>query len=237
MLRLAPLRECLIAVCATALLGVSSIAFAVPITDPAQLLPNATLIDFESIPTGGNLLTSVPNPLVIGEVTFSSVTAQISVFNITVSGWAADGTEVSGNTLFPGGEPDSAIAIDFATPVAQFLFGWGDPNFSGNMVLAFSSQGTLLESASVALGPPGGGHAAWIGISRNHNDIARILVQPDQSMAFGDDYAFDNLYYAHTVPEPSSLLMLGIGLIVFKGGGHVARTLRRRTPGVRPDMR
>jgi hypothetical protein len=167
---------------------------------------------------------------VIGDVTFSSLTAQLSILNITVSGWAADGTEVAGNTLFPGGEPDSTIAIDFANPVGQFLLGWGDPNFSGNVLLAFDSRGRLLETARVELGDPGGGHAAWIGYHRNVNDIARILVQPDQSLPSGDDYVIDNIYYA-SVPEPSTLFLVMAGCVALKGVGYGARGHRRTHAG------
>jgi hypothetical protein len=201
-------------------------ARATPITNPAALLPTATLIDFEDILTDGNLVTSVPNPLVIGDATFSSVTAQLSILNITVSGWAADGTEVGGNTLFPGGEPDSAIAIDFASPVGQFLLGWGDPNFSGNLLFAFDRRGRLLETARVELSGPEGGHAAWIGFSRNANDIARVLVQPDQSLPSGDDYVIDNVYYARharQVPEPSTLLLTIFGLALVATRRRFAR--------------
>src|SRR5688572_18466637 len=103
--------------------------FAVPITSPQQLGPNPTLIDFENFDTGGNLITSLPNPATIGGATFTSLTGTLSIFDITVAGWAADGTEVAHRTLFPGAEPDSAISITFATPIAQFLVGWGEPNF------------------------------------------------------------------------------------------------------------
>jgi hypothetical protein len=65
--------------------------------------------------------------------------ATLSIYDIAVSGWAANGTEVTARTLFPGAEPDSAIAIDFVHPVAEFLMGWGDPNFVGNSLLAFDT--------------------------------------------------------------------------------------------------
>jgi hypothetical protein len=220
------------ALCLIALLSVSAPVAAEPITDPAALLPGVTLIDFESITTGGNLVTNAPNPLVIGDATFTSLTGTLSILNLTVAGWTANGTEVSNNTLFPGGEPDSAIAIDFARPIAQFLMGWGDPNFAGNVIMAFNRHGTLLETANVELGLPGGGHAAWIGISRDHADIARILVQPNQSSPSGDDYVIDNVYYVRSVPEPSTFLLLGVGLAALKGVRHA-----RTGPGYRTRIR
>jgi hypothetical protein len=190
----------------------------------SQLGPTFTLIDFESINTGGNLVTSLPNPFVVGDVTFASVTGTLSIFDISVSGWAADGTEVASKTLFPGGEPDSAISIAFANPVAQFLLGWGDPNFQGNVLRAFDGSGHLLEEASVALDSPGGGSAAWIGFTRSTADIAMIVVQPDQSLPSGDDYVIDNIRYSTTpVPEPGTLLLLVIGALA-----GIARQRRNR---------
>jgi hypothetical protein len=61
-----------------------------------------------ALPTSAS---SVANPLTIGDVTFTSLTGTLSIYNITASGtWSADGTEVVYNTLFPGAEPDSAIS-------------------------------------------------------------------------------------------------------------------------------
>lgn len=167
-----------------------SLASAIPITDPSQLSPHATLIDFESVNTDGNLVTLLPNPVTFGDVTFTSLTGTLSIFDISLAGWAADGTEVASKTLFPGGEPDSAISITFAEPVSEFLVGWGGPDFEGNVLRAYDAAGILLEEAAVALGP-----AAWIGFRRPIADIARIVVQPAQPLPSGDDYVIDNIRY------------------------------------------
>jgi hypothetical protein len=108
---------------------------------------------------------------------------------------------VASKTLFPGGEPDSATSITFANPVAEFLLGWGDPNFPGDVLRAYDANGNLLEEAAVALGPIGGVHAAWIGFKRSTADIARIIVQPDQSFPSGDDYVIDNIHYQTAVRD------------------------------------
>jgi hypothetical protein len=180
-------------------------AGAAVITDPTQLSPGSTLIDFETVITNGNLITPLSNPATFGDVTFTSITGTLSLFDITLAGWAADGTEVASKTLFPGGEPDSAILIQFASPVSQILLGWGDPNYTGNVIKAYDGNGDLLEQASVEIGPPGGGHAAWIGFKRPSPDIASVLVQPDQSLPNGDDYAIDNIRYStNSLPSCSS---------------------------------
>jgi hypothetical protein len=174
---------------------------AMTIRDPAQLSANAVVIDLEDVDTGGNLLTSLPNPASFGGVSFFSLTGSLSVFDITISGWAADGTEVASKTLFPGGEPDSAIAVTFATPVSEVLIGWGDPNFPGNGLRAYDADGTLLEEALVEIGQPGGGHATWIGFKRSTADIARVIIQPDQSLPSGDDYVIDNIHFNTAIPD------------------------------------
>lgn len=186
----------------------ASSVYGTPITDPSQLSPNPTIIDFEDIDTGGNLLTSLPNPATFGEVTFTSLTGTLSIYDISLSTWSIPGGEVASKTLFPGAEPDSAISITFAHPVAEFLLGWGDPNYPGNVLRAYDVNGNLLEEAAVALGPPGNTHAAWIGFKRSTADIATIIVQPDQSLPNGDDYAIDNIHYNTAVPGTEGVEML-----------------------------
>jgi hypothetical protein len=166
------------------------------ITDPRQLTPDSKLIDFENF-TGGQVFSG---PLVIDGVTFTSLTGTLSILDIANSGWPANGTEVESKTLFPGGEPDSAISIQFANPVSQILLGWGDPNLAGNILRAYDAAGNLLEEGAVALGPTGGVHAAWIGFKRSIADIAKIIVQPNQSLPSGDDYVIDNIYFSEAQP-------------------------------------
>jgi len=180
------------------------LAFAPPagssvITDPSQLAPGFTLIDFEAFQTNGNLLTGVPNPLIIGEATFTSLTGNLSIFDLIAAG-RSYGNVASSKTLFPGGEPDSAISITFAKPVSQFLVGWAEPDFSGNFLRAYDSAGNLLEQTNVLVGLVPGAGAAWIGFKRPVADIAKIIVQPDQSSPSGDDYALDNVYFTEAQP-------------------------------------
>lgn len=199
--------------------------YGITISDPGQLSPNPTIIDFEDVDTGGNLVTTFSNPLTFGDVTFTSLTGTLSVFDISLAGWPADGTEVASKTLFPGGEPDSAISITFTNPISEFLLGWGDPNFSGNVLRAYDANGNLLEEAAVALGPPGEGDAAWIGFRRSAAEITRIVVQPDQSLPSGDDYVIDNIHVVVSVPEPTTLLLFGTGLAAL-----ISFTRRKRDP-------
>ena len=203
-----------------ALLIFVGVANGAPVTDPSALAPGAMLIDFEQFAAGQAFGPS----LTIGSVTFTSVTAELSILDVAASGWAANGTEVAGKTLFPGGEPDSAIAISFANPVAQFLLGWGDPTFAGNILRAYDAGGNLLEETAVPF--DSGNTAAWVGFVRPTNDIAKIVVQPVQPLPSGDDYVIDNILYRTNarVPEPATVSLFAIG-------ATVCAALRRRTPG------
>jgi hypothetical protein len=53
--------------------------------------------------------------------------------------------------MFPGGESDLAIAIEFANPISEFLLGWGDPDFEGNVLQAFDAGGQLLEEGAIEI--------------------------------------------------------------------------------------
>lgn len=184
-----------------AFLGLGVATNAEILTNPSQLSPNFSLIDFENV--------TAANPLVVDGVIFTSLTGSLSIFD--ASHWPANGTVISSKTLFPGGEPDSAISIEFAEPVSEVLIGWGDPNFDGNVLQAFGLDGSLLEEAPVELGPIGGVHAAWIGFKRATPDIKRVVIQPDQSRFNGDDYVVDNVYFG---ASPRALLSMLIGKVV-----------------------
>jgi hypothetical protein len=161
------------------------------ITDPSQLSPNQTIIDFEQFPAPSPQ-TKVPvnNPLVVGDVTFSTNDA-LYIWNII--GYGANGTEVESNVLAPY-LPHETLTIRFANPVAEVLLGVFDPNFPGNFLRAFDSTDSLLEQVELTdLGEQGGGHATWIGFKRSFAEISRIDVVP----APGDELGIDNIHY-HT---------------------------------------
>lgn len=163
------------------------------IFDATLIDPTATLIDFESQPTG-----AATNPLSLGAVTFSANEIGIA----SVIGFAANGTEVEGNTLQPlssavFGGTYRPITMEFAAPVTHVGFGLFDPNVPGNTVAAYDASGGCLGSAEVTdLGPPGGSTATFIGFVSASPTIARVVYTP---VSPGDWYSIDNVRFA-TIP-------------------------------------
>jgi hypothetical protein len=171
----------------------SSNATGEPITDPSQLSPNPTIIDFESFNTEGKLVTFLTNPVTFGDITFSSLTGSLIIFDLTLSDWGAGLTEIVSKTMSTeGAEPNPAISIQFPIPVSEVLLGWGDPTYPGNFLLAYDPEGNLLESSEVDVAQLG---AVWVGFKRPIADIAMVIVQPNQSDPSGDDYLIDNIHY------------------------------------------
>ncbi len=151
-----------VAVCAAFAFGISFTAAAEPISTPNDLSPGFKIINFEDFDTEGRVTTPLPNPVTFGDLTFTSLTGTgPSIYDISIGGRGSPDGPVFNNTLFPGAEPDSAILIQFAEPVAEFLLGRGDPDFNGNVLRASDVNGQLLEEGYPELGAD----AAWIGFS------------------------------------------------------------------------
>ena len=186
-----------------AVLGLIGTADGEPITNPSQLSPNQTIIDFEQLPAGYDLGQTVSNPLVVGDVTFS------------ISGWlyirqigSTSGGEVSSKLLEP--EPDNVpLSITFLHPVSEVLLGWWDPNFPGNYLRAYDRNDQLLEEVEITdLHPPGGLYGTWIGFKRTSADISKLEVVPPTIVPEGqplDNYGIDNIHYLAPAPQIVSI--------------------------------
>ena len=186
------------------------------ITDPSQLRPHPNIIDFEQF-TAGYPTTPITNPLVIGDVTFST---EASLYIRDITRYPSNGTEVEGNVLDT--EPDNLpMTITFSRPLNEVLLGWWDPNYPGNFLRAYNKDNVLLEEVEITdLGPPHGLWATWIGFRRNSHDIWKLEVVPSQTGP--DNYSVDNIMYRTIpVPEPSLIVLLGISIASVVG-------LRRR---------
>ena len=89
----------------------------------------------------------------------------------------------------------------------------------------------MLEESAVPF-RGSGTIAVGVGFTRTTADIARIVVQPVQPLPSGDDYVIDNIYYntspVNPVPEPSSLLLLALGSVVFQAPAQHAAAFTSR---------
>lgn len=200
---------------AFAAMSAISVASADVIRTPGALSLDASMQTFESMNVG-----VVGNTFTTGNLTFSSATGLAIT---SISGYPANGSAVTSLVLQPvrtvnvgPGASYSPLTIEFNAPVKEVLLGWFDPNFEGNVLQAFDSNGNLLEEAPVDLGPVGGFAAAYIGFVHQTADIKSIrMVNPS-----GDDvYAVDNIQTV--VPAP------GAGLAMALAGCVAVR--RRRT--------
>ncbi len=197
-----------------------SLARAASIFSPGSLTPGFSTIDFESIPTG--TLFPAPGTFSVGPVTFSSTAGQ--ALRITGT-FAFPGADPAGNHLSPSSGTFGDVhplRFDFASPVAEFLVTWIDPNFANNFLHAYSTSGTLLESVEVPA--TGSGTSAFAGIVRPSQDISYVVTQ----VAPGDLYLLDNVRYGAmaVVPEPQSVVLLATGIAGMLGLGWRRRAKR-----------
>lgn len=170
-------------------------------SDPA--LSGATLINFESGPTGTWSSQS------FGALTISAPGGSFSVAGDYAGSYNTRGAYHITNF----GSSFTSLRFDAVDPISAFgfLFGASDVNWT---LSAFSSDGSLLESMTVA--PTHGSNAGdYFGLSGLAG--ADYLTLTSTS---GGDYVFvDNIRYSTggDVPEPTSIALfsaalLGLGL-------------------------
>ncbi|MGB0574763.1 MAG: PEP-CTERM sorting domain-containing protein [Alphaproteobacteria bacterium] len=122
--------------------------------------------------------------------------------------------------------------IEFNGLVQEFGVGIFDPNFAGNVLIAYDVFGNELErvtsgtDAEFQTGPIGGSFSTFVGFTRDTADIKTIRL----SHASADVLGIDNVTYSalvpatvnDDVPEPGTGLiflgsLLGLGLLKRRG--------------------
>lgn len=122
------------------------------------------------------------------------------------------------------GDGTAAATVSFSTPQQYFGLLWG--SIDAYNTLAFYSGDTFLGSLTgsdiLASGSGGLGVNGTLYVNVNSDLAFDRVVATSSAPAF----EFDNLAFSETpvsVPEPASLLLVGVGLV-----GVVSRRLRRR---------
>jgi PEP-CTERM motif len=182
-------------------LAASNSAFASYITDPADVALNgSTAIDFDAEATG-----TFTSRTFADFVNFS--TNNLLFVDSDYSGqYGSSGNHVANRYNNP-----SPVTISFAAPVSAFGFNWGAADQPWSMQL-FGNNNTLLETIGVAAQT--NPFAGFIG-GANSSGISSVVLTSLSSYGY-DYFLLDNLQYVQAstdVPEPSSVLMLGLGLI------------------------
>jgi hypothetical protein len=179
----------------------------------------ATVIDFEAqaINTGGNLTGTPNSPLSIGTATFTGGELRDGEFGLPVDQtglYASEG-------LFGSGETNPLV-VAFASPVKDFSVLVANADHVEN----YTVSDDLGDSLTLTL--PGGGTAASV-CSLPGNGITTVDISSSDADAW--TFAIDNVAFdtAATAPEPKSLLLLAIGLMLLPAGHfiRVAPKLRK----------
>jgi hypothetical protein len=109
-----------------------------------------------------------------------------------------------------GGAPFETVAgleMVFGPLASAVEFFFSDTAPLGDYVVDVFGTGGLLESLTIPLGDVLGGQ--FILITRGSADVLRVAIDGDVS---NDAYAIDDVRFT-AVPEPTTLLLLGLGLV------------------------
>lgn len=194
---------------ALVLSGAASLAFATPLSgtvasgDLTTVLPGGAVVDFDAGPTGDFA------SFVSGGVTFTGIGAPLTVAADFNGSFNSRGV----NSLLTGFDLDpDAFEITLASPVSAFAFLWGASDNTWTMDI-YNSANTLIESIGIAavFGSNLGDYYGATGAN-----IARIvLTDTGDNLGIGDYIFLDNFTHltrGNTVPEPTTLLLMGAGL-------------------------
>lgn len=185
----------------------TSTARAEILASPNDFSPSDSVITFQNASTALPYIPGVQFPDNFNGTTGFSGTAAV---NSDLFGSQIYGNEVAGNFV-----NFSDLAIVFSSPQpAVGAYAGKITNFlnkspSSLQVSAFDASNNLLDSTTLELNPvPGGTPISFVGFSEPAG-ISRI----EWSGGNGGFFGVDNVTYGTAVPEPTSLTIVGLGMV------------------------
>ena len=196
-----------------------------PVTARADFLSNLVGVgteDFEGYPAGTNLPLGIQFPGSSGNVTANLTGGGSSLTEIRTSPgfgrFATSGTHYLNVALGDG------FTIDFSDPIAAFgFYGTDIGDFSGQLLLHLENGSVLDVVIPHTVNAPSGALLFW-GFIDPMNSYTRIDFT---NTSGSDSFGYDDMTIGvqeQIVPEPGTLLLLGLGA----GLGALGRLRRRR---------
>jgi hypothetical protein len=187
-------------------------------------------ITFEGWPNGTSLTTQYPNVTFNGAVILGPAALDLSD-PITGQPWVPYPPHSGTNLIY---DPNGTLTLTFSSPV-NFVNGYFTYT-NGVVMTAYNSSNTLLATAQAGASPsipynwvPAPSDPIHnpppnqlIGITLATPSISSVVISsldnsiPD-SYVFADDISFTGSINLNPVPEPSSVILLGV---VFLAGGY-----------------
>jgi hypothetical protein len=201
--------------------NIAAPAFAVPFNGLGNFSKAVTIIDFESFTLG----TSQPSTTDVSfRADFPSLPG-VQNPNVMVRQASDLGfTEFTG--IFESqyyGFGEASFVLQFDGVVKEFGMGIFDPNFTGNILIAYDAFGNELERVTSSTDPeyttgsPGDIFSTFVGFSRTSADINRIELLSASADVLGiDNVSYTALEEAPNIPEPSTGLVFISSLIGFQ---------------------
>lgn len=184
---------------------------ATPISSSSDVALNgSTIINFNSQVIG------VYNILSIGDVTFSADPSTLRIQSTYAGQFNTTGLYLDNNSNGFG-----SLTIDFTTSVNAFGFNFGASNTNWTLT-AYDTHDNVLESTIIAE-TTGSNAGDFFGLATAGTSYAVLEMTGSYNYGGNDWILMDNFSYntqAAPVPEPATMVLLGLGLVGLAGIGR-----------------